>query len=53
MSENNAPTYDPEQDPDADPDQMNARQVADQPDQAEGEESDGARNQRPEAPPMS
>lgn len=53
MSENNQQGYDPDQDPDADPDQLNARELADQPDQAEGEESDAPDNQRPEAPPMS
>lgn len=32
--------YDPAQDPDADPEMLTSRELADQPDQAEGEEYD-------------
>lgn len=45
MSENQSePTpqqgYDPAQDPDADPEMLSSREVAEQPDQAEGEPED-------------
>ena len=32
--------YDPKNDPDSDPEMLNSREIADQPDQAEGEEED-------------
>ena len=40
MSENPTQGYDPKNDPDSDPEMLSSREIADQPDQAEGEEED-------------
>lgn len=45
-ADHNDKVYDPEQDPDADPEMLTSRKLADQPDQAEGEEHDAPPDER-------